>query len=103
MAGAIFETAVLGEILKRLLHRGEAPRIHFWRTSTGHEVDFLVERAGRLVPVEAKATSTPVPSHAAPIQALVRELGDRLLSGYVVHGGSHLLPLGGGVTAVPLA
>ena len=33
LGGAIFETAVLGEIVKTLLHRGEEPRVFFWRTS----------------------------------------------------------------------
>jgi hypothetical protein len=103
MAGAIFETAVLAEILKGAFHRGAPPRVHFWRTSAGEEVDFLVERGGMLVPVEAKATSTPLPAHAAPIVRMARDLRGRVLPGFVVHAGEHVLPLGGGVTAVPLA
>lgn len=103
LAGAIFETAVVGELVRGAFHRGERPLIHFWRTGTGHEVDFLVEHAGGLVPVEVKASATPLPAHAAPIHALREVLGDRLLPGFVVHAGEHRLPLGGGVLAVPLA
>jgi len=38
-AGPIFEAAVLGQLLRLFVHRGETPRIYFWRTAKGHEVD----------------------------------------------------------------
>ena len=66
------------------------------------EVDFLVEREGVLIPIEAKATATPLPGHAAPIRELRRVLGNRVAPGYLVHGGEHRAALGDGVTAVPL-
>jgi hypothetical protein len=101
MAGAIAETAVLGELIKDQLNQGREARIHFWRTSTGSEVDFLVESAGSLIPVEVKASSTPRAGMASGIHALRRDLGDRVGRGYVVHTGDIVLPLGQGVTAVP--
>jgi hypothetical protein len=101
MAGAIVETAVLGELVKDQLGQGREARIHFWRTSAGSEVDFLVETTSALIPVEVKASSTPRPAMAAGIQALRRDLGDRVGPGYVVHTGDSVLPLGQGVTAVP--
>ena len=70
MGGAIFETAVLSEIMKVLAGRGEEPQMYFWRTSTGVEVDIVVERAGKLVPIEVKLSATPRPAmagrHAPP-------------------------------------
>jgi len=58
MAGAIFETAVLSEIVKTYVHRGEEPRIYFWRTSAGMEVDIVVETGEKLIPIEVKLSST---------------------------------------------
>ena len=55
MGGAIMETAVLSEIVKTLVHRGNDPNVYFWRTSAGSEVDFVVETGGKLVPIECKA------------------------------------------------
>ncbi len=101
MAGAVVETAVLGELVKDQLGQGREARIHFWRTSTGSEVDFLVETPSALIPVEVKASSTPRPGMAAGIQALRRDLGDRVGPGYVVHTGDVAVPLGHGVTALP--
>lgn len=101
MGGAIFETAVLGEIVKTLVHRGEEPLVHFWRTSGGDEVDIVVEVGTRLVPVEVKLSSTPRPEMAGGIGRLRDALGRRVTEGYVVHGGEVRLPLAPGVTAIP--
>lgn len=64
-------------------------------------MDFLVEHGTTLVPIEVKASSTPRPAMAEGIQALRRDLGDRVGHGYIVHTGEGVLPLGPGVTAVP--
>jgi predicted AAA+ superfamily ATPase len=101
MAGAIFETAVLGEILKSRLNRGEDAEVYFWRTSTGDEVDFLVNDGGRLTPIEVKLSATVRPVMADGIRKLRGLLKDRIGPGYVVHAGDSRLPLGDGVTALP--
>lgn len=101
LGGAIMETAVLSEILKTQVHRGIDPCVHFWRTSTGLEVDFLIEAKGHWVPAEVKLSATPKPSMASSIRALKEDLHDRLLPGYVIHPGGVRLPLGGGVIALP--
>lgn len=102
MSGAIVETAVLTEIVKSITHRGLQPGIYFWRTSSGTEVDFIVETQGTLVPIEVKASATPRPQMASSIHAFRKDLGDRALPGYVVHLGDVRLPLGSGVAALPL-
>ncbi len=56
--GAVFETYVVSELLKRALHRGQEPSIFFWRDSTGNEVDILIDAEGGLVPVEIKSGQT---------------------------------------------
>jgi hypothetical protein len=82
MGGALFETAVLSEIVKTFLHRGEEPRVHFWRTAAGAEVDFVVETEEGLVPVEVKSSATPRPAMASGIHAFHRDLGRRARPGY---------------------
>ena len=100
LAGQLMETAVLGEILKTLTHRGMSPQVYFWRTSSGVEVDFLVPAGPQLVPIEVKKTATPRPRMAASLKALQKDLGDRLAPGYLVHTGEGRLPMGAGVTAI---
>ena len=103
MGGALFETLVLSEILRTLHHQGERPRVYFWRTARGQEVDFLVEWETRIVPIEVKLSATPRPRMAASIHALRDLLGDKAAPGYVVHPGDTRLPLAPGVTALPFA
>lgn len=101
IAGAIFETAVLTELLKVFLHRGREPRVWFWRTSAGEEVDFVVQHHDGLVPIEAKLSATPRPAMADAIRAFRRALGSEARPGYVVHPGRVTLPLGPDASALP--
>jgi hypothetical protein len=101
MGGAIFETAVLSEIMKTLAHRGEDPQVYFFRTSAGKEVDFVIESRGKLVPVEVKLSATPFPAMTDTIETFCRDLGGRAARGYVVHSGTVELPLSKHATALP--
>lgn len=103
MGGAIMETAVVSEIVRTLTHQGIEPQLYFWRTSTGTEVDIVIEAAGSLVPIEVRLSATPKPAFASTIKIFRRDYGDRVLPGYVVHPGDVRLPLTPGVTALPFA
>lgn len=103
MGGAIMETAVLAEIVRTLTGRGLEPRVYFWRTMAGTEVDIVVETGGRLVPVEVKLSSTPRPAMANAIKIFQKDLGEVAMPGYVVHPGDVALPLAPGVTAWPFS
>jgi len=101
MGGAIFETAVLSEIVRTLVHRGIEPQIYFWRTAAGSEVDFVVEHDQKLIPIEVKLSATPRPQMAAGISAFRKDLGRRAVPGYVIHPGDIRLPLGPDAIALP--
>jgi predicted AAA+ superfamily ATPase len=103
MGGAIMETAVLSEIVKTLQHRGVEPRVYFWRTATGTEVNILVEADGKLVPLEVKLSATPNPAMASAIRTFRDDLGETAAPGYLVHPGDVRLPLGPGIVALPFA
>jgi hypothetical protein len=103
LAGALVETLVIGELVKAAWHRGAPPRLHFWRTSTGVEVDALVERAGALVPIEIKAGATATPLMARSIGRLRTDLAEVVAPGFVAYTGVQRLPLGNDVTALPIA
>lgn len=100
LGGAIFETAVLLEIVKAFAARGEEARVFFWRTATGTQVDLVVELGERLVPIEVKLSATPRPAMADGIRAFQADLGARALPGYVVHPGDVQMPLAPNVVAL---
>ncbi len=99
LAGPLMETAVLGEIVRTLTHRGERPQVYFWRTAAGAEVDFVVEAGGRLIPIEVKTTAMPRPPMTRGIRGFRSDLGDRCGPGFLIHGGAGRLPMGSGITA----
>lgn len=101
MGGAILETAVVSEILRTTTHRGEVPVLSFWRSSTGTEVDLLIDTGRTLVPIEVKLSATPRPAMAETILRLRKDLGPRVGPGYIVHPGDLSLPLAPGVTSLP--
>lgn len=101
MGGPIMETAVLSEILRTLTHRGTEPRVYFWRTMAGTEVDFVVDTGARLIPIEVKLSGTPRPTMGNSIRRFQSDIGIRAGDRYVVHPGSVRLPLGSNVVALP--
>jgi hypothetical protein len=103
LGGAIFETAVLSEIIKTFVHRGNEPEVYFWRTSTGSEVDFILNVGGRLIPIEVKLSATLHPSMAGSILAFQEDIGGKAASGFVIHPGDTRLPLAPAVMGVPFS
>jgi hypothetical protein len=103
MGGAIFENLVVADIFKTIIHQGEEPALHFWRTAAGSEIDLLVEARGKLVPIEIKLSATPRPEMAREIDLFRKDFGERVGPGYIIHPGTIVLPLGEGITALPFA
>lgn len=56
--GAIFETAVINEILKIASTIPGAPNFYHWRTHGGAEVDLIMERDCQYYPIEIKIKKT---------------------------------------------
>jgi len=56
--GAIFETMVVGELVKERTNKGLPVNLYYWRDKTGHEIDIIVDDAGKLLPIEIKSGKT---------------------------------------------
>lgn len=68
--GAIFEGAVATEIIKSQINRGQARELYYFRDQQGLEVDFIMPRNDGYALIEAKATHSPTPQMAKPMQQL---------------------------------
>ena len=62
MLGALFETHVLGQIVRHFANQGRRREIYFYRDHHGHEVDFLIPSAGRFELIECKWAESPGPT-----------------------------------------
>jgi predicted AAA+ superfamily ATPase len=77
-AGAVWETFVLGQILRAKAAAGAAAQVTFWRDTQGTEVDFLIEQDGRLRLIEAKwAETLRDPRALRPLQKVRDLLGEQ--------------------------
>jgi hypothetical protein len=61
MAGAMFETYVVSEIIKGYSNRGvdTRSRLSYYRDNNGKEIDLLIIENGKLYPLEIKKAATP--------------------------------------------
>jgi len=58
LRGNVFENLIISEYIKSSLHAGRRPNVFFWRNSTGHEIDLMIEADARLWAVEIKSGET---------------------------------------------
>jgi predicted AAA+ superfamily ATPase len=90
-AGLLFETLVLGELVRARDHRGLALTPFFWRTKEGQEIDFLVRGQGARGPrwfaLEAKLAVQNVSAVEVPLP-LARELPEVTEVWVVTPGGT---------------
>jgi hypothetical protein len=84
MLGAIFETHVLGQIVRNFANQGRRREIYFYRDHHGREVDFLIPSAGRFALIECKWAESPGSKQRgfSEIESLVG--GDRIISQTIV-------------------
>ncbi len=101
-AGAILETWVFGQLMRRFANAGIRPRISYFRNLDGGEVDFLLEQNGRIYPMEVKRSSSPSSADLKwarsipPGQAL-------LMPGIVFCTAERFVPMADGACGFPIS
>ena len=65
--GALFENAVVSELRKQANLITTPPQFYHWRLHSGAEIDLILERDGKLYPIEIKAKSKVTSSDAKNI------------------------------------
>ena len=58
-AGNIYETFVVGEIIKSYRNNGIKPNIYYYRDTNSNEIDLLIYENNTLYPIEIKKTMSP--------------------------------------------
>ena len=102
MAGSIYETFIVSEILKSYYNAGKEPDLYFFRNTDGQEVDLLFYRDGKLYPVEIKKTSSPNVKDAKHFGTLSTFFPSLEVSeGGIICNADDLLPLGQNLKIIP--
>ena len=58
LKGALFETLIVSELLKKTFNRGERDNLFFYRDQKGHEMDIVLDNGFNLDLVEVKLSQT---------------------------------------------
>jgi predicted AAA+ superfamily ATPase len=89
-SGAHLENVVLNDLMVWRDAQVQPPELFHWRTSTGEEVDIVIEAGGRLVPIEVKATRTPRGGDTAHLRTFLTEYPDQASAGLLLHDGDQV-------------
>ena len=85
--GAMFETWVVGELVKGRYNRALPANLFFWRDNTGNEVDVLVDQGLALVPLEIKSGQTISSDYFTALRKWLAWAGPEAGQPYLVYGG----------------
>jgi len=99
-AGGLFETLVFLHL--RVLSHLSTPnlRLSYWRTTTGREVDFVIEQGRALVAVEVKLTDAPHYGDAENLRLFLEEYPETTAA-FLIHAGHEVEQFGEKIMAVP--
>ncbi len=89
MRGSIFESFVFGELYKLHLHSARIPPLYFWRDAQGHEVDFIMERGRKLLPIETKSGETFNAEFIKGLQYYSHLAKDNVEQPILIYAGEH--------------
>ncbi len=101
--GAHFENLVLIDLLAWRSTVTPRPDILYWRAATGDvlEVDFVIETAKRLLPIEVKSGGTVLPRDARGLQRFLADNPKQARAGMILHDGDDTFWLADNVLAAP--
>ena len=81
--GELFEQFVGLELIRYARLAKPGTKIRFWRDPDGPEVDWVIEKEGRFVPIEVKWTKTPRPKDLRHLKVFLEEY-PQASKGYLV-------------------
>lgn len=86
MLGALFENYVVSDVLKKEKHQGSYAELYYYRTSSGTEVDLIVDRKQTRDLIEIKHTASFTPRMMTAMQS-IKKPNDQC---YVLYNGDPL-------------
>lgn len=99
--GALFETLVFQHL--RVWSSLQIPkaRLYYWRTTTGKEVDFIIEHGRRLLAIEVKASEQIRYQDLQGLKLFLDEYPDQTIAAILVHAGTEIKRMGEKIIAIP--
>jgi predicted AAA+ superfamily ATPase len=99
--GAHLENLILHDLLAWRDARLDRAELGYWRTTTGEEVDLIVEADNRLLPIEIKANGRPRLADTVHLRTFRAEYGKKARAGLLLHTGTMMEWIAPDVLAAP--
>ena len=101
LRSALLENLLLNQLDAWRETLSPSPEVCFWRTSDGHEVDFVIEHRRRLLPIEVKSGTRIRDAELAPMRAFLAD-HPAARFGLVAFGGDEVHAVARNILAVPI-
>lgn len=88
--GEIYETMVVGELIKWMKTLQRNGEIYFYRTRSGAEVDILLQTARGIIGMEVKAREKVFPQDIKALKELAKNLGNEWRGGILIYQGNEI-------------
>lgn len=99
-AGGIFESMVYLHLYVLTQLMTPKARIYYWRTSTGKEVDFVIEWGQKLIAVEVKLSDRARYGDLSGIQLFLKEYPEAV-AGLLINNGNEIRQMDDNIFALP--
>ena len=96
-----YKSWVFSELLKWKQLQPEEPDLHFYRTSGGMEIDFLLADGNRLLPIEAKCQERAFAADGRSLEAFLKSHRKSSPLGLIVYPGREIGEVRQNIWAVP--
>jgi hypothetical protein len=91
MSGQLYETMVVGELVKWLRTCQPEAELYFYRTRSGMEVDLLLDTPSGMIGMEIKSRSTVSKKDAQPLKTIAEALENQWRCGLVLYTGNRIM------------
>ncbi len=101
--GPILENYVMNELVKQSTWCDTEPKLFYYRTANGREVDFVLENnQGKIVGIEVKSSNSVDTNDFRGLKDLSETAGDQFINGVVLYLGENVIPFGEKYFALPI-
>jgi len=101
LSGQMLETAVIGEVVRNFYNQGKIPRIFWWRTAHGDEVDFIIEDKGKIIPVEVKLSANINSNMAKGLSSFCKLFYEKIDKAFLINLSKEKLAIQKKIVAIP--
>ncbi|MBV6397031.1 MAG: hypothetical protein HFACDABA_02635 [Anaerolineales bacterium] len=99
--GVLFEHAVVLELIRRIRLLKTNHKVYYWRTSSGAEVDCVIESHDELIPIEIKSAASITAGDLTGLKSFIADYGDKVKRAFVVTMGNRPEKLDDRISVIP--